>query len=50
MLRWPEAVYDYILDHTRINDPLLSEKDANAQLLSEWLASPEAAHFAVDVG
>ncbi len=28
-----------------VTDPILSEKDAHAQLLAEWLARPEAASF-----
>lgn len=32
-IRWPVA------------EPLLSNKDANARTLAEWLASPESGHF-----
>jgi caffeoyl-CoA O-methyltransferase len=28
--RWPEAVYEYILDHTRFQDPLLREMEQRA--------------------
>lgn len=31
-----------------VDDPLLSEKDANAQLLAEWLASPHADKLAFE--
>jgi len=31
MQRWPDAIYDYIVDHSRFDDPLLRQMEARAR-------------------